>query len=56
MKWIKSIAIALGITVLIIINIAAITLFNVTYNFIYLTPLIVSFIAWLSILFYVIMD
>jgi hypothetical protein len=56
MKWIKSIAIALGITVLIIINMVAITLFNITYNFIYLTPLLISFISWLSILFYVIMD
>ena len=56
MKWIRSIAMALGITVAIMINIIAICLFNVTYNFVYLIPVIVSFISWLSVLFYIISD
>lgn len=52
MKVIKSIAIALGITLILIVDIFGIIFFNITGSFFYLLPIIGSFIGWLSALIY----
>ena len=52
MKVIKSIAIAIGITLVLIVNIFGIIFFNITGSFFYLLPIIGSFIGWLSALIY----
>ena len=50
MKAIKSIAIAIGITAILIADIFGIIFFNITGSFFYLLPIIGSFIGWLSAL------
>lgn len=52
MKAIKSIAIAIGITAIPIADILGIIFFNITGSFLYLLPIIGSFIGWLSALIY----
>ena len=56
MKVIKSIAIALGITLILIVDIFGIIFFNITGSFFYLLPIIGSFIGWLSALIYCTID
>ena len=52
MKVIKSIAMAIGITLILIADIFGIIFFNITGSFLYLLPIIGSFIGWLSALIY----
>ena len=56
MKVIKSIAIAIGITTILIVDILGIIFFNITGSFFYLLPIVGSFIGWLSALIYCVTD